>query len=145
MRPRVLLAEDHPGVAKALGDILSAEFELVGAVEDGLSLLDAATRLEPDVIVADISMPKLDGFNALVQLKASRPNVKVVFITMQHEPVIADLALDSGAFGFVLKHSAFAELNPAVRAALDGKTYVSAALARKSAASKSKTAYKSPA
>ena len=132
-RPRVLLADDHPGVAKALGDILSAEFDLVGVVGDGLSLLDSVTRLEPDVIVADISMPKLDGFNALVQLKANRPDVKVVFITMQHESAVADLALQSGALGFVLKHSAFAELNPAVRAALEGKTYVSAAIARKSA------------
>src|SRR5215467_1571001 len=58
-RPRVLLADDHPGVAKALGDILSSEFDLVGVVGDGLSLLDSVARLEPDVIVADISMPKI--------------------------------------------------------------------------------------
>jgi DNA-binding NarL/FixJ family response regulator len=132
-RARVLLADDHRGVADALKDILSAEFDLVGAVSDGISLLNAAAQLDPDVIVADISMPKLDGFNALAQLRARRPNVKVVFITMHHEPAIVDMALEAGAFGFVLKHSAFGELIPAVRAALDGKTYLSAAITRKSA------------
>jgi DNA-binding NarL/FixJ family response regulator len=127
----VLLADDHRGVAEALKAILSEEFEVVGAVEDGLALLEAAVSLEPDVIVADISMPKLDGFNALVRLKANNPDIKVVFITMHHEPLVIDMALAAGAFGFVLKHSA-RELIPAVRAAMEGKTYVSQTLTRKS-------------
>jgi DNA-binding NarL/FixJ family response regulator len=131
-RARVLLADDHPGVAKTLGEILSEEFDLVGVVEDGLSMLDAAERLEPDVIVADVSMPKLDGLTAFLRLKANGSAVKVVFITMHHEPAIADLALSAGALGFVLKHSAFTELNPAVRAAVEGKTFVSPALMQKS-------------
>lgn len=131
-KPRVLLADDHQGVAEALKDILSAEFEVVGCVEDGLALLEAAARLEPDVIVADISMPKLDGFNALVHLKESNPDVRVVFITMHHEPLVIDMAMAAGAVGFVLKHSA-RELIPAVRAAMEGKTYVSPTLTRKTA------------
>jgi DNA-binding NarL/FixJ family response regulator len=129
-RPRVLLADDHPGVAEALKDILSAEFEVVGSVEDGLALLEAATNLAPDVIVADISMPKLDGLSALFQLKENNPDVKVVFITMHHEPLVIDMALAAGALGFVLKHSA-RELIPAVRAAMEGKTYVSQTAARR--------------
>jgi len=132
-RPRVLLADDHPGVAEVLKSILSAEFDLVGAVEDGVSLLSEATRLEPDVIVADISMPKLDGFKALAQLKTTVPDVRVVFITMYHEPAIVEMALDAGAIGFVMKHAAHGELVPAVRAAMDGKKYVSPTLIRKSA------------
>jgi DNA-binding NarL/FixJ family response regulator len=126
------LADDHPGVAEALRNILSAEFEVVGSVEDGLALLEAAANLEPDVIVADISMPKLDGLNALVQLKANNPDVRVVFITMHHEPLVIEMALAAGAFGFVLKHSA-RELIPAVLAAMEGKTYVSQTVVRKTA------------
>ena len=129
-RPRVLLADDHRGVAQALTNLLSPEFELVGVVEDGVALIDAATKLEPDVIVADISMPLLDGMDALGRLKKKNQHVKFVFITMYEEAALAQIALDAGAFGFVLKHSAPAELVPAVRAALDGKTYISPALAR---------------
>ena len=127
-RPRILLADDHPGVAEALKSLLSSEFELVATVGDGLAMVSAATRLEPDVIVADISMPGLDGLNALAELRKINPHVKVVFTTMYGEASFVSLALEAGAFGFVLKHSAADELIPAVRAALDGKTYLPPAL-----------------
>ena len=130
MKPRVLLADDHQGVADALKRILSTEFDLVGFVEDGVALVHEVARLEPDVVVADISMPLLDGLAALEQLKMINPKVKVVFVTMHHDPAFADLALDSGALGFVLKYGASDELIPAVRAALDGKTYRSPALSK---------------
>jgi DNA-binding NarL/FixJ family response regulator len=129
MKPaRVLLADDHPEVAKALTKILSKEFELVGVVQDGLSLLTSAETLKPDVIVADISMPRLDGFKALAKLKSKDPNVKLIFISMYQESTLASVALEAGAVGFVLKHSAQDELIPAVRAALKGKTYFSSSL-----------------
>jgi len=128
-RPRVLLADDHRLVAEGLKSLLSAEFELVGVVEDGRALLEAARRLRPDVIVADITMPHLNGIDALVQLKQEDKRVRVVLLTMHTEVAYARRALEAGAAGYVLKHSAPAELIAAIRAALDGNTYVTPALA----------------
>ena len=127
-RARVLLAEDHRPVAEALKRILSTEFEVVGAVEDGLALLHAVAELAPDVIVVDISMPELDGFSALQRLRSKGSNVKAILMSMYHEPALVSVALELGASGFVLKHSAYDELLPAVRAALKGKIYCSALL-----------------
>jgi DNA-binding NarL/FixJ family response regulator len=128
-RPRVLLADDHRIVAEGLKSLLSADFELVGVVEDGRALIEAAKKFHPDVIVADITMPHLNGLDALGPLKKDNPHVKVVFLTMHQEVAYARRALEAGAAGFVLKHSAPAELLTAIRAALDGKTYLTPALA----------------
>jgi DNA-binding NarL/FixJ family response regulator len=130
-RPHVLLAEDHASVAEVLKRILNDEFDVVGAVADGIALIDAAERLKPDVIVADISMPRLDGLSALIKMKEKQPDVKVVLITMYDEPCVARVALDTGALGFVMKHSAATDLIPAVKAALAGKTYLSNILVEK--------------
>lgn len=128
-RPRVLLADDHRLVAEGLKSLLKAEFDLVGVVEDGRAMLEAARKLRPDVIVADITMPHLNGIDALVQLKQDDQRVRVVFLTMHPEVAYARRALEAGAAGYVLKHSAPAELIAAIRAALEGKTYVTPALA----------------
>lgn len=129
IRPRVLLADDHRMVAEGLKSLLSPEFELVGVVEDGRALLAAAKQLRPEVIVADITMPQLNGIDALAPLKKDNPNVKVVFLTMHTEVAYARRALEAGAAGFVLKHSAPAELVTAIHAALKGQTYITPALA----------------
>jgi DNA-binding NarL/FixJ family response regulator len=128
-RPRVLLADDHRIVAEGLKSLLTPEFELVGVVEDGRALIEAAKKLRPDVIVADITMPHLNGIDALAQLKQHDERVRVVFLTMHQDVAYARRALDAGALGYVLKHSAPAELIAAIRAVLDGKTYVTPALA----------------
>jgi DNA-binding NarL/FixJ family response regulator len=128
-RPRVLLADDHLLVAEALKSLLSPDFELVGVVEDGRALLEAARTLRPDVIVADISMPQLNGIDALTQLRKSGNGVPVVFLTMHRDVSFARRAMDAGASGFVLKHSASAELVSAIRAALAGRTYLTSQLA----------------
>lgn len=128
-RPRVLLADDHRMVAEGLKSLLSAEFELVGVVEDGRALVETARKLRPDVIVADITMPHLNGIDALMRLKREEMQMPVVFITMHAEVAYARRALEAGAAGYVLKHSAPAELVTAIRAALDGKTYVSPVVA----------------
>jgi DNA-binding NarL/FixJ family response regulator len=128
-RPRVLLADDHRIVAEGLKGLLTAEFELVGLVEDGRTLVEAAKKLRPDVIVADITMPRLNGIDALAQLKKDDPQVKLVFLTMHREVAYARRALEAGASGFVLKHSAPDELVLALRAALNGQTFISPALA----------------
>ena len=128
-RPRVLLADDHRLVAEGVKSLLAADFELVGVVEDGRALVAAARTLQPDVIVADISMPHLNGFDALARLRQDNPRVRVVFLTMHQDVVYARRALEAGALGYVLKHSAPAELIAAIRAALEGKTYLTPALA----------------
>ena len=128
-RPRVLLADDHRMVAEGLKSLLGLEVELVGVVEDGFALLEAARKLRPDVIVADITMPHLNGIDALARLKQHNERVRVIFLTMHQDVAYARRALDAGASGYVLKHSAPAELIDAIHAALDGKTYVSPALA----------------
>jgi DNA-binding NarL/FixJ family response regulator len=129
IRPRVLLADDHRMVAEGLKSLLAPEFELVGVVEDGRALIESAKKLHPDVIVADITMPHLNGLDALGALRKDNPDVKVVFLTMHQEVAYARRAIEAGAAGFVLKHSAPAELVAAIRAALDGKTYLTSALA----------------
>lgn len=116
-------------VAEGLKSLLATEFELVGVVEDGSALREAARKLRPDVIVADITMPQLNGIDAMPQLKKDNPEVKVVFLTMHQEVGYAKRALEAGALGFVLKHSAPAELVVAIRAALEGKTYLTPVLA----------------
>lgn len=128
-RPRILLADDHRMIAEALKGLLEQEFELVAVVEDGRELVETARRLRPDVIVADITMPHLNGIDALTQLKRDNPDVRVVFLTMHKDAAYARRALDAGARGYVLKHSAQAELFLAVRAALDGETYITPTLA----------------
>ena len=128
-RPRVLLADDHLMVAEALRSLLMPEFDLVGVVEDGRALLEAAAALKPDVIVADITMPHLNGIDALVQIRQGGNRVPVVFLTMHRDVSFARRALESGASGFVLKHSASAELVTAIRAALAGKAYLTPQLA----------------
>jgi len=128
-RPRVLLADDHLLVAEALKSLLSPEFDLVGVVEDGHALVEAAASLRPDVIVADVSMPHLNGIDALVKLRQGGDQVPVIFLTMHRDVVFARRALDAGAAGFVLKHSASTELVAALRAALAGRTYLTPQIA----------------
>jgi len=125
----VLLADDHVMVAEALKSLLAPEFDLVGVVEDGRALVEAAGKLRPDVIVADVTMPHLNGIDALVRLRQGGDRVPVVFLTMHRDVTFARRALDAGASGFVLKHSAPAELVTAIRAALDGRTYLTPQLA----------------
>ena len=128
-RPRVLLADDHRMVSEGLQNLLTPDFELVGVVEDGRALVEAARKLRPDVIVADISMPRLSGIEALVELKKDDPEVKLVFLTMHRQVAYARRALKAGASGFVLKHSASKELVLAIRAALAGETFITPFLA----------------
>lgn len=128
-RPRLLLADDHRIVVEGLRSILTPEFDLVGIVEDGRELVDAATRLKPDVIVADISMPHLNGLDAVARLRSLGCQAKVVFLTMHKDATYAAKALEIGASGFVLKHSASTELLAAIHAALLGKIHVTSAIA----------------
>ena len=128
-RPRVLIADDHLLVAEALTSLLKEEFDLVGVVEDGHAMVEAAGNLQPDVIVADITMPHLNGIDALQRLRQRGDQVPVVFLTMHRDVTFARRALEAGASGIVLKHSASVELVAALRAALEGGTYLTPKLA----------------
>jgi DNA-binding NarL/FixJ family response regulator len=128
-RVRILLADDHRIVAEGLKRLLEIEFELVGIVEDGRALLDAAKALKPDVVVTDITMPEINGIEAFEELKKGNPEIRAVFLTMHHNVAYARRALEAGAHGYVLKHSAAEELILAVKAAAAGKTFISPAIA----------------
>jgi DNA-binding NarL/FixJ family response regulator len=128
-RPRELLADDHRLVSEGLKHLLADDFDLVGIVEDGRALLAEAKKLKPDVIVADITMPHLNGIDAMTQLRKDNAGIRVVFLTMHQDPAYARRALEAGAAGFVVKHSAPAELVMAIQAAMKGQTFVTPALA----------------
>jgi len=123
-RPRILLADDHTLVVEGFRRLLEAEFDVVGVVEDGRTLLTAAARLRPDVILLDISMPLLNGIDAARQLRKTQPEAKIIFVTMHADPAYVAEALREGAAGYVLKRSAATELVTAIRQALRGRTYV---------------------
>lgn len=128
-RSRVLIADDHCSVRKGLVRLLEDRFEVVGAVLNGHLLIEAATRLRPDVIVTDISMPGLNGLEALERLKEEASEVKVIILTVHADPALAVEAIRSGASGFVLKLSAADELEFAITEVLEGRTYLSPAVA----------------
>lgn len=128
-KSRVLLADDHRILAEGVRSLLEPEFELVGIVADGRELVEAALKLRPDVIVADISMPLLNGIDAVAQINQAQVPCKVVFLTMQRDVSYARRAMEAGASGYVLKHSAHDELVKAIREALRGQTYVTPLIA----------------
>jgi DNA-binding NarL/FixJ family response regulator len=130
-KPRVLIADDHKIVVEGLKKLLEPEFEVAGTVQDGRALVKAAEELRPDVIVADISMPGLNGIEAVRQIKKEHNETKVVFLTMHPDVAYAARAFKSGASGYVLKHSAPDELVAAIRAAVQGGTYVTPLIAGK--------------
>jgi DNA-binding NarL/FixJ family response regulator len=125
----VLLADDHCVVAEGLRSLLAPHFDVVGVVSDGRELLAAATKLDPDVVVLDISMPSLNGIEAARQMRTANPRTKVVFLTMHREVTYAARALEAGASGFVLKHSAPSELVTAIQEALKGGKYITPQIA----------------
>jgi DNA-binding NarL/FixJ family response regulator len=123
-RTKVLLADDHAIVAEGLATLLKGHFDLVGTVSNGNELIEAARKLRPDVIVADIAMPVLSGLEALRQLKAARSAAKVIFLTMHADAQLATEAFRAGASGYVLKLSAGEELISAIHEVLHGRTYL---------------------
>jgi DNA-binding NarL/FixJ family response regulator len=130
-RPRILIADDHKIVVAGLKRLLDSDFDIAGIVEDGRELVSAANKLLPDVIIADISMPMLNGIEAVRQIKKSHEEIKVVFLTMHPDVAYAFNAFKAGASGYVLKHSAPDELVTAIKEALSGRTYVTPLIAGK--------------
>jgi DNA-binding NarL/FixJ family response regulator len=123
-RPRVLLADDHAMLLEAFKGMLAASCDVVGTVSDGRELLEVAPKLKPDVIVADISMPRLNGIDACRLLQPKLPGVKWVFLTVNEDADLAREAFRLGASGFVLKNSAASELFTAIQKAMAGRRYI---------------------
>jgi len=124
-RPRIFLADDHCLLLEAFHNLLEPKYEIVGTATDGREMLAKVTKLEPDVVVLDIAMPNLNGFDAAGKLKKMLPEVKIVFLTMNDEPDMVTEAFRIGARGYLLKNSAAAELFQAIDAVLRGDSYVS--------------------
>lgn len=125
VRPRILLADDHPDLLKALRDVVGELGEVVGMVRDGEALVQAGQRLKPDIIFTDISMPKMNGLDATRALQAQVPESRVIILTSYQEPAYVTLAFQAGARGYILKKTALhAELSQALLHVLAGDRYI---------------------
>jgi len=129
-RSRILIADDHRLVAELCKGLLEEEFNVVGIVNDGRALVQAAADLRPDVVVVDIAMPILNGLDAGQQVKQMLPTVKLVYLTMNSDPELAAEAFRRKASAYLLKTCAPSELVVAVREVLRGKSYLSPTLSR---------------
>lgn len=129
-RARVLLADDHAIVLEGLRRVLEPDFDVVGAVADGRALVAAAGTLRPDIVIADVSMPLLNGIEAARQIRQSDPKVKIVFLSMHADVTYASEAIRAGGSAYVLKSSAGAEIREAIREARRGRIYVTPSIDR---------------
>ena len=129
-RPRVLIVDDHKLFAEGLAQILKDRVDIVEAVSDGSLLVEAARRHRPDVILLDVSMPKIGGIEALRQIKAKDRDARIIVLTMHADARLATEALKAGASGFVLKEASGDELLNAIDAVLDGRTYLTTVLTK---------------
>jgi DNA-binding NarL/FixJ family response regulator len=123
-RPKFLIADDHMIFAQALKVYLEPKYGVVGVVQDGRALIEESLKLKPDVIIADVAMPVLNGLEAARRIKERVPNMKFIFLTMRDDPNLAAAALELGPIGFVLKHSAGPELLEAIEHVLRGESYL---------------------
>jgi DNA-binding NarL/FixJ family response regulator len=124
----ILLADDHAILLESLSALLATAHHVVGTVTDGRLLVEAAARLQPDVVVSDIAMPGLNGLDAAVHLRQRLPRARLIFLTMNEDVDTALAALRVGAVGYVVKSSAGAELFEAIEEAMNGRVYVSPAI-----------------
>jgi DNA-binding NarL/FixJ family response regulator len=129
-RPRVLLADDHTLVLDGFRKLLEEHCDIVGAVENGRALLEAAEQLHPDIITLDISMPQLNGIDAARHLQKRVPGAKLIFVTMHADQAYIAEAFKAGASGYLLKRSAGTELVQAIQTVMSGNYYVTALIAK---------------
>ena len=127
---RVLVADDHSGMRDALIRLLHEDFEIVATVGNGLAAVSEANRLEPDVLVLDIAMPVLDGMAAAARLKAAGSTSKIVFVSSLRDRELLFQSIELGEVAFVAKDSIVADLLPAIRSVLAGRSFVSPSFAR---------------
>jgi DNA-binding NarL/FixJ family response regulator len=124
-RKRILLADDHAGIIEEIRTLLEPDYNVVGAAENGELLVEAAQQLNPDLIITDISMPVMTGFEAALRIRALGLTAKVIFLTVQSSPAYLKKARNLGASGYVLKIYSTEQLPLAVSRVLAGETYFS--------------------
>lgn len=122
---RIILADDHPKVLETVVKLLEPLYEIVGTVGDGESLVAAATKLKPDLLITDITMPVLNGIEAAQQLNEAGCTAKIVFLTIHNDPDYIRACLATGALGYVVKACILRDLTHAVREALAGRIFIS--------------------
>ena len=130
MKPSILLADDHALIREGMLSLLEPDYQIVGVVKDGRELVRAAIELRPDVIVADIAMPNLNGLEAIRQLQKEKLSAKIIFLTMHTGVDYAVQALRLGASGYILKVDASEELARAIEETLAGRLYITASIAK---------------
>jgi DNA-binding NarL/FixJ family response regulator len=124
-KPRILLADDHMLILDGLRHLLERHYDLVGTVQDGHSVVTAARRFQPDLVLMDVAMPVLNGLQAGRRLREQMPNVKLLYVSMYAETPYVEEALRIGASGYVLKRSGWEDLSRAIEAVLAGRQYIS--------------------
>jgi DNA-binding NarL/FixJ family response regulator len=127
-KKRILLADDQQEILEVVARLLEDEFEVVAAVKSGERAIEAATRLSPDILLLDISMPVVNGLEAALRLRDLGSRAKVIFITVNRDPAIVEAALSLGAFGYVLKQRLVSDLIPAIRKAMEDRVFVSSTI-----------------
>jgi DNA-binding NarL/FixJ family response regulator len=125
-KARVLLADDHAAILARVRRQLGEEFEIVGTATNGQEAIDAVARLDPDVLVMDVSMPVLDGFQAAARVRDAACRTKVIFLTVHEDADFVSAAFSSGASGYVTKSHLSTDLIKAIHEALQGRSFVSA-------------------
>lgn len=125
MRPRVFIADDHRILVDSLTLLLEPECRVVGTATDGHDLLRQARRVETDVFVIDIQMPKISGLDAARALARTHPGAKIIILTVSHDPALAAEAMEAGCMAYVLKDAAGPDLLAAIRQAIRGHKYIS--------------------
>lgn len=126
--PRILVADDQEEMLRTIVLALEDEFDVVGTAADGEHAVELATALSPDVLVLDISMPVVNGFEAVARLKELGFRARVVFLTVHADPDFVEAGRAAGALGYVLKESLAVDLAPAIRTVMQGRTFTSPSL-----------------
>ena len=130
MALRIIIADDHRLIRQGLKSLLESQgFEVVGEAEDGRSAVKLVKKLDPNAVIIDISMPELNGIEATRQIQHETPQVKVIVLSMRSDRQAVLAAFAAGTSGYLLKESAFEEMVIAIKVALEGRTYLSPAIA----------------
>jgi DNA-binding NarL/FixJ family response regulator len=125
LKPTALLAEDHPAILEKVSRLLSSDFDVIAAVKDGLAAVEAVVRLKPDVVIMDISMPILNGIQAMYRIRDAGVKTRIVILTANADSDYAASAFDAGARGYVLKYRMNTDLLPALELALQNEIFSS--------------------
>jgi two-component system response regulator NreC len=131
MKTRILIADDHAMVRQGIAAFLrmSDEYEVVGEAADGVEAIEAVKRTRPDIVLMDISMPRLGGFEATLEIKKDHPNIKVLVLTQYEDTVYIRRFFKAGASGYLPKKAVGEDLLTAIRAVREGRTYVHPSIA----------------